>query len=207
MNINLGKTLACGGWWRCRSRAALTRTTSRLATATRSIGRATTSRCAVTPSHSSRTRCTMRSMLPSSVSTSIRASSGSTIRSETRVWDSATTRTRSGSAWIKITSKRARGKTRVRFKCTVFTSEILETDIVLQGDFSVVDWTFSDDRPSLSVYGEDNRALRATRRPSTTTLLTWELRSLRTGSFSEGGCGQAGRRWSQRTARCAPYAC
>ena len=54
------------------------------------------------------------------------------------------------------------GKTRVRFKCTVFTSEILETDIVLQGDFSVVDWTFSDDRPSLSVYGEDNRALRAT---------------------------------------------
>jgi len=54
------------------------------------------------------------------------------------------------------------GVTRTLYKCTTFKSEILETDILLQGDFSKVDWTFSDDRPSLSAYGGDNRALRAT---------------------------------------------
>lgn len=60
------------------------------------------------------------------------------------------------------------GVTFTWYKCTNSKSEILETDIVLQADPASLkddkdfDWTFSDDRASLRVYGGDNRAIRAT---------------------------------------------
>jgi hypothetical protein len=54
------------------------------------------------------------------------------------------------------------GATQMRYYCTHFKSEFIEMDVVLQGDFSLIDWTYSDDRSSLSVYGGENRALRTT---------------------------------------------
>ncbi len=60
------------------------------------------------------------------------------------------------------TLKKRPGVTKMRYKCTHFKSEMLEADVVLQGDFSLINWTYTDDRASLSVYGGDNRALRTT---------------------------------------------
>jgi hypothetical protein len=54
------------------------------------------------------------------------------------------------------------GATQMRYKCTNFKSEFVEMDVVLQGDFSLIDWSYTDDRASLSAYGGENRALRTT---------------------------------------------
>jgi hypothetical protein len=54
------------------------------------------------------------------------------------------------------------GATQMRYTCTNFKSEFVEMDVVLQGDFSLIDWSYTDDRASLSAYGGENRALRTT---------------------------------------------
>lgn len=54
------------------------------------------------------------------------------------------------------------GFTKMRFECTKFKSKMIEADVVLQGDFSKIDWTYTDDRVSLWTYEGNNSALRTT---------------------------------------------